>query len=428
MQGSHRRAAGMLERAFKMEPRNFNFALSLGLALGRIGKYEEGISVLENTSPVPQDPSYRQKLALQKFFLGMVHAYSGHFHRAIPSYRTGIEMQSILNQPRILSVMHNAMGYAIMMNQGRGGHGRNGLGPHYHVHQRDMLKALSHFEVALEQDSENELALYNYQQLSDSLGMAKRTFEISGDELRLMRMRQSYRKMPQWLAQSFNFHAFDEIVFLLDISGSMVEEEVTCKGATRFEVMRQVVREIVTNLPPDISLGLGSIGADCGADPTLWYPVGKLDQKEMDTKIRFMAPHGTTPLLTRLKRSVELFSGAPGARKAIFLVSDGANVCNDDGQDICSWALSQRGSVTINTLTFLETNLSNTDAFAEYSCLSANTYGGTVYIDNYRCRLERYEFDFIASCQFQIPKFRRVECWGPAVENLWGIFEVFEEN
>ncbi len=424
LQGQHKQAAGLLQRAYDMEPDNFSFALSLGLCLGRLGKSKDAIQVLEKASPIEEDPSYKQKKILQLFFEGMVYAYSGHYHQAIPNYEKSIKLQSLLNEPKILSVMHNAMGYAIMMNQGRGSHGRNNLPPHYHVHERDMKKALSHFEVALEQDADNASALDNYSRLADSLGVEKNRYLISGEENKELRMRNTYRKMPENLAANFDFENYDEILFLLDISGSMVEEKVTCQGATRFEVMRQVVSTIVRNLSPSIDIGLGSIGADCGAEPTLWYPVGRLDKEAMGTKIRFMVPNGTTPLLSRLKRSIELFSDSVDTKKAIFLVSDGANVCNDEGLNICDWALRLRNKITINTLTFLETNLSNTGAFAEYSCLSENTFGGVMYVDNYNCRLERYEFDLVSSCEFTVPEFRKVECWGPAVKSLWGIFDI----
>ena len=174
LQGNHKQAAGLLQRAYDMEPGNFSFALSLGLCLGRIGKPRAAIKVLEDASPLEEDPSYQQKKILQYFFEGMVYAYSGFFHLAIPNYQKSIKLQSLLNEPKILSVMHNAMGYAIMMNQGRGSHGRDNLPPHYHVHERDMRKALSHFEVALEQDADNASALDNCATANDQ------AFDMSG--------------------------------------------------------------------------------------------------------------------------------------------------------------------------------------------------------------------------------------------------------
>ena len=124
-----------------------------------------------------------------------------------------------------------------------------------------------------------------------------------------------------------------------------------------------------------------------------------------------------------LSTAPELFSEDPAARKAIFLVSDGANVCSAGNLDICEWARRLPAqNTTINILTFLETSFRNANAFAEYSCLTDNTDGRILYIDNYRCRLERYEFDLVETCRFRIPEIQRVECWGPAVKDLWAIF------
>jgi len=422
-EGNFQRATNLFERAYGMEPDNYNFALSLGLGLGRTGKEVEGLQVLKRAQLSDRDPSYQQKMVLRTFFEAMVHAYAGHYHRAIPLYDRCIELQRPLQEPEVLSTMYNAKGYAILLNQGRGAHGPDMLEPHYHVHQRDMLKALRQFELALESNAENESALYNYQVLCDSLKVTSRSFEGPSGTLQDIEEGNTYRNLPGNVSRAMDFTDYDEVIFLLDISGSMVMEEVICKGTTRFAVMKETMQLVLDEIAPETKVGIGTIGGDCGTDPKLWEASGTLTRKDLRRKIGFLAPDGTTPLLTMLSASTELFSDSAAANKAIFLVSDGANVCSAAGLDICEWArgLPARNT-TINILTFLETSFRNADAFAEYSCLTDNTDGRILYIDNYRCRLERYEFDLVETCQFRIPEFRRVECWGPAVKDLWAIF------
>ena len=141
-------------------------------------------------------------------------------------------------------------------------------------------------------------------------------------------------------------------------------------GTTRFEVMKQTALFILDSLPEATQLGLGSIDGDCWTEPKAWDAVGALSRYDMRYRLRFLVPNGTTPLLERLQASPELFSDDAQTRKSIFLISDGANVCRADGEDICEWAsrLSSR-KITINILTFLDATESNTNAFAEYTCL-----------------------------------------------------------
>jgi Mg-chelatase subunit ChlD len=152
-------------------------------------------------------------------------------------------------------------------------------------------------------------------------------------------------------------------------------------------------------------------------------PVGSLSQKEMKDELRFLFPDGTTPLLTMLVKAPELLSAQDSVSKSIFLISDGENVCKVGDLDICEWAAGLAGkNITIHVLTFLESGLHNTGAFAEYTCLAENTGGKVVYIDNYRCTTQLFDFNLLETCNLVIPPLQRSQCWGPAVKDLWAIF------
>ncbi|NRA49110.1 MAG: hypothetical protein HRU12_08240 [Phaeodactylibacter sp.] len=193
-------------------------------------------------------------------------------------------------------------------------------------------------------------------------------------------------------------------------------------GATRFDVMKQTALFILDSLPESTKLGLGSIDGDCGTEPKAWDAVGELSRYDMRYRLRFLVPNGTTPLLERLQASPELFSEDNQTRKSIFLISDGANVCRANGEDICEWAnaLSKR-KITINILTFLDATESNTNAFAEYACLADNTGGDILYMDNYRCGYEYFGASMVEQCLPRIPNLRKVTCWGRAYQNLWAV-------
>ncbi len=422
-EGNYGKALRLFKRAHGRVPGNFHFALSLGLGLGCTGEPFEGLKVIQRGESAlkPEDADYRHMLATQSIVEGMIYCFGGVFDKAIPSLKQGVELQAPFKEPRVLSATYNALGYATFMNQGRGSASHNGLPEHYHVHTRDLLRALPFFERALELNPENAAAQVNYQRLSDSLRQRARDFShyAAPGEKR----KNSYRNAPANIADKLAFEEYDELVFLLDISGSMVMEDVVCKGADRFSVMKEMLMALLNDLKPEQRLGLGTIDGDCGKDPKHWIPVGAIDRKALRTKFRFLAPDGTTPLLERLEASTGLFSDSTQAKKSIFLVSDGANICNVRGLDICEWAkqLTSR-NITINILTFLDTNFENTDAFAEYSCLSHDTNGRILYIDNYRCGLKQYDFEMVEHCSFTLPEMQKVSCWGPSVKELWAFF------
>jgi hypothetical protein len=290
-----------------------------------------------------------------------------------------------------------------------------------HIRKHDLEKAHTYFEQALQADDENGVAFYNYKLLSDTLGLETAFHApVHGAQARAQTDRPTFLNMHQHVYRTLELGQYDELAFMVDISGSMVAENVICMGSTRFEVMKDLGRKIVADLPASTQLGIGTIGGDCPDEPAKWKPSGTMTRRELDTDLRFLIPDGTTPLLTRLLRAPELFTDSTQTKKSIFLISDGANTCREAGLDICDFAeeLSQKG-ITVNVLTFLSSTFNNTSAFSEYICLADNTGGKVVYMDNLRCYFETFDFDLTKACQLQIPTFQKSTCWGKHIETLW---------
>ncbi|HMQ47539.1 MAG TPA: VWA domain-containing protein [Saprospiraceae bacterium] len=418
--GNYKQAVANFEQAYQSIPENYTFMVSLALGWSRIGKQVDALNLLHQASDklASDEANLSQKAALHTFYTGMVLSYLGRYGDAISHFEKSVDLQKKLGDPRLLSIYYNALGHAILLNQGGGSHSKDGLPRHFHVHKRDLLKSFQYFDIALKYDVKNEAALYNYFLLRDTLGMEdiKAFYEDSPiDET-------PERALPGNSRRALSFTDYDELLFLLDISGSMVMERVPCMGATRFDVMKETALFILDSLPPNTQIGLATIDGDCGSEPVAWEAVGKLNRYDMRYRLRFLAPNGTTPLLERLEKSPELFNDTTNAPKAIFLVSDGANVCRAGGNEICDWAaeLAQR-NIVINILTFLDASSDNTNAFAEYGCLAELTGGEILFLDNYRCSYEYFGSKLVESCAPRVPPLQRVQCWGPAVKDLWAV-------
>lgn len=425
VEGEYLRAENHLQRAYQADPQQFNFVLAYALVQGRLERTEQAEQLLGEARTLlsAQHPDIAHQRALFYFVVGMVHIYGEHFGRALPPLRRAAQLQEQLDYPEERAATYNALGYAEVMDQGRGTGQHGGLGPHYHVHRRDLERGYRHFRRAYESDVQHLAARDNYRLLRDTLG-------ITGDSISEDRQQEAirytsarYDDLPARMEELLAFTDYDEVVLLLDISGSMVMEDVACVAAYRFEVMRQSAQLLLENMADSTRIGIATIGGDCGTEPRLWVPVGSRSRKDLGYDLQFLVPDGTTPLLTILRETPALFSEDPNTSKTIVFISDGENVCRLPGLDICEWSegLGAR-NITINVMTFLGTSIDNANAFAEYSCLAENTFGQVLYLDGNRCRLEHYRFDLAKACSLTLPPIQRVQCWGPSVENLWAIF------
>ena len=73
-EGNYQRAVRQFEEAYHIIPGNYNFALSLSMALSRVGRATEGLSLLSKAGGLlsERDPDYIQKQAYQNLYRGMI--------------------------------------------------------------------------------------------------------------------------------------------------------------------------------------------------------------------------------------------------------------------------------------------------------------------------------------------------------------------
>ena len=424
--GEFKKALQHFQKAYSSAPSNIYFGMSYGVSLAQMGKYEKGLSVLESVrGESGMNEITKEGMALLAFFTGMIHSFGASYEQAIPNFKSSIKILEQLDNDRLVSLVYNALGHALILDQGKGGHSRRGLGLHYHVHTRDLLRAKVYFEKALETNGSNAAAWYNYSLVCDSLELEpKFTFDSSGiyEDL-FTASTPSLSDLPTSILSAYDFEVFDEILMMLDNSGSMVQEKIQCQDTTRFAVMKETALELLKQIPFEKQLGIGTIGGDCADEPRLWHSTGSMGRRDFRYAIEFLVPDGTTPLLTMLQRTDELFSKNPSTHKVMFLVSDGANVCSAAGIDICEWAEKLAGrNITIHILTFLNATFANTNAFAEYACLAEKTNGDILFLDDLNCNVKYHPNTPIQECQPKIPHFERVDCWGKSFRNLWAIF------
>ena len=415
---SYPKAVQYFRSAYQILPDNFTFAMAYAISLAITEKPHQALRVIEKAFNYSDAEEIERSRAYLFFAEGLSKIHTRDYRGAVKALKKTLWWIHPGQSEEMHSVVYNLLGYISVVNQGRGSHRRAGLEKHLHVHHRDLLAAQKHFQKALSLDSANYSALENYNYIAELLAS-----EISHREEGKKAQLSSNSYTVGGIMAGINWlDSYDEIVMLLDLTGSMVMEKVPCKGTTRFEVMKEMAAAVYSKIPSHIPVGLGTIDGDCGKSPKNWIKAGSLSEKDFTNTLRFLIPDGTTPMIERLIKSPELFSNG-AKKKAIFLVSDGADTCPNRKIDICKWAEERAAEgITIHTLSYLDPNAINATAFSDYTCLADKTGGKVLYLDNYGCSNLRFSFDLVTGISMDVPTLEKVDCWGPSFSNLWAIF------
>jgi len=137
------------------------------------------------------------------------------------------------------------------------------------------------------------------------------------------------------------------VLIILDVSGSMAGR---INGQVKMDLARNVVRDLVDNMPSDMKAGLVVYGSksareknDCN-DIDLVRPVQPVQAHSFDGALNGLRPRGMTPIGASLRRGAQALQGLPG-KSTIVLISDGTETCNADP---CQIAKEVRASTGID--------------------------------------------------------------------------------
>ncbi|MGW6739605.1 VWA domain-containing protein [Streptomyces sp. NPDC055025] len=147
-----------------------------------------------------------------------------------------------------------------------------------------------------------------------------------------------------------------KVDLVLDVSGSMRARDID--GQSRMAAAKQAFNEVLDAVPPEVELGIRTLGADYPGkdtkvgckDTRQLYPVGPLDRTEAKTAVATLVPTGWTPIGPALLGAAEDLDGGDATRR-IVLITDGEDTCAP--LDPCEVAreIAARGiHLTIDTL------------------------------------------------------------------------------
>lgn len=166
-------------------------------------------------------------------------------------------------------------------------------------------------------------------------------------------------------------HLYDEVMLLIDLSGSMDDPVGWSAEASKFRIAHQLAIYIALNLRANVFLGALTVGRECDiTSMVLNYPIGSVSRQELTIKISEITPRGHTPLNRRLLMTKDMFS-TKSNRKLVFLLSDGMDTCGDI-PDLCGTAaLLAANGIDLSVFSFIYETLDaeSRSAYAIYQCM-----------------------------------------------------------
>jgi hypothetical protein len=411
-------------------PTNFSFCLSYSLTQGKLNRLKEAEELLRQSNALIKgnESDVQEKKALISFFKGMIQIYNTRFDEAQISLKTAQKNFESMGEKTMVSIIHNAIGFSIFANQGMNLDKSNEKKLHGHIYPVSLFRSASYFQKSLFADPSNIYAQHNFNLLNDTLCL---DFSAPIVKKPILNVDQISADWEAALLNKLAIHPNDEVVFLLDISGSMITEKVTCSGLDRFRTAQWLTNRILGILNTDKQVGIGSIGGDCHTPQTVWKKVGTTSIKDIQNTISSILPEGSTPLAKMLALSPDLFSTHSNSRKSLIVISDGANTCPHPQQDICTSAkiLSDK-NINVHVLSFLQNTVSHAAAFADYECLTETTSGKLLYLEDNQCQMKSLSYDLVQACGLKLPSFEKSNCLGPSIPNLWMYYksDLFIDN
>ena len=139
-------------------------------------------------------------------------------------------------------------------------------------------------------------------------------------------------------------------MLVLDGSGSMWGQ---INGTAKVEIARDVIGDVVGNLPNDSQLGLVAYGhrreGDCADIQTMVTP-GPLEKASFLVAVNSVTPLGKTPLTDAVRTAARGLSAAPGG--TVILVTDGLETCSGDPCALAAELEAADVSFTIHVVGF----------------------------------------------------------------------------
>jgi tetratricopeptide (TPR) repeat protein len=389
--------------------------------------------------------------ALKLYYQGILHMQGGvqEFHNAYADFHEAKHQieRSVFPDLDLWADILVACGYAKVVTRT---HSSDGTDYQFSILRvEDFMEAYPYYKKALTLDPEHDIALKNLDTVEarilncgnelpdipefsyDVEDLRRRIHldSIKKDSLNYINKLRSIdlQHLPKRIEQMISLiNNYDEIMMVMDISGSMEDNVDWGIDITRFDVMQELSLAILRQARKTSNMGAITVGGVCGLDPLMMSAIGANTRFEMDSIISTITPDGWTPLNRVLNEAGTMFSSANN-KKTVLLISDGMDSCRE-GIDLCDTAVKlNNAGIDLTVFSFLleGTSYENDFAYQIYECMTEAANGKIFFMDqngNVKERVKpkkREQFvDFTLPEFINTNRYRVIDClcefdWAP---------------
>ena len=381
--------------------------------------------------------------ALKLYYRGIIQMKGGveQFHDAYQSFHSAkfqIERSEFPDLDLWADILV-ACGYSKVVTRSLSSDGRGYFFSVLRV--QDFMNAYPYYKKATILDPDHEIAIKNLDTVETRIYNCgkqlpkNKAFTFETEQLRQRIHQDSIKKdslnnvnqlrsinlhhLPKRIGQMISLiNNYDEIVMVMDISGSMDDPVDWAEQVSRFDVMQELSLAILKQANPRINFGAITVGGECKLEPMLKSGIGENRRSELNTLITTVYPDGWTPLNRMLNDAGSLFTSAKN-RKTILLISDGMDSCKE-GIKLCETAVKLHSSgIDLSVFSFLfeGTSYENNFAYQIYECMTQAANGKIFYLDEdgniqERKKKEKREqfVDFTLPLFIDTNRFKVIEC------------------
>ncbi|MEM9847153.1 MAG: VWA domain-containing protein [Bacteroidota bacterium] len=413
-----------------------NVSYSKGVACLKRGKYAKSIAYFKKT--LKQEPQHDAaclmliKLSLAKNHRKQAVIYIDHLSRidatsskralerdyylafrSILQARYGIareQMESIITRIHkdrdfdfnLLARAYNALGYLDVVENQQIGTSKNRMA----VNERDLQNARFLFEEALRYKPSSPVAATNYNRVNTALRISPNKidpYQINDFELPEYLPASPVMKTyadagaiavkTEWLPAKVHwvvedFSNYDELIFMMDASGSMRVPSEMDANISRFDWMKNLSYHLLKKIKRTTSLGVIAVGGECGEQPPMQFSTAS-SRFEIANAIKHLKADGQTPVNQAMRIASQLFKHH-GKKKALLFITDGMESCEPELTCELSAQLGELG-IELHILSFLEQAKAQ-DAYVSYTCMAESSGGSLKGISSGEVKKKDYQY------------------------------------
>jgi len=410
-QGKERRAMRHFKRAFEQAPGETTAGLKLVRYYTAKGKFNKAARYTPHLVDLGSDSE--AELAEKSYYQAFLDIQTLQYASARRQLNKAIHNTIRAEEPdyHLLAQCYNALGYLEVVQQGASRR-KSRVHRHIKIHPNDMKKAMKQFRLALEYEPENRAAQRNYRAICELLGLTPRSITPMTERMKQLHSAANTVKEAGMyhpvlantdaIVQQLNQH--EEVVLIVDISGSMRVPLNEQLSVSRFEAMRNTVLQVLREVDEQVRIGVVTLGGDCEKAPYFSAKAALDNRSFLEEQVKLLPKDGHTPLNDVLKIVPDLFTEQT-TNRAIMLLTDGMASC--EPEKTCRTAASFGDiGVFMHVMSFLMNDDAHAEEFAAYECITQNASGQLMSISP-EGKIQLEAIEILTEEELLLPKIER---------------------